>query len=162
MKIARTVANKSLPLRKSRIISLASAVLLSLCLFNSGCGGSAPKLSSSEPPFNTSKGEGNLLNSQVAMTYATATTPSQAGLDSFYTNLICPTTLTTQDCATNKSNLDTAEFGNFDLASNPIANNPSGVQQTMRSSSITPRSTLTARRSPSPAEFSSPRFPARP
>ncbi|MGC1782376.1 MAG: hypothetical protein WA708_07650 [Acidobacteriaceae bacterium] len=105
-------------------------VLLSLCLFNSGCGSSAsPGLSSSAPPFNTAKGEGNLLSSQVAMTYATATTPTQTGLDTFYTNLICPSGLTQQGCTSNKSNLDTTEFGNFDVASDPIANNPVGVQQ---------------------------------
>lgn len=63
------------------------------------------------------------------MTYATATTPTQTGLDTFYTNLICPSGLTQQGCASNKSNLDTVEFGNFNVASDPIANNPAGVRQ---------------------------------
>lgn len=66
------------------------------------------------------------------MTYPTAsiapagdTTP-EPGLDAFYSQLVC-NGLSQQDCATNVTNLDSPEFGNFNLAADPIGSNPLGI-----------------------------------
>jgi hypothetical protein len=102
---------------------------LSFCfLFSFGCGSTASPGGSAPPVFDTGHGEGNLGNSSLVTTFSTATTPSQTGLDTFFTNLICPANLAQQDCESNKTNLDTPDFGNFDLTTDPIANNPAGVQ----------------------------------
>lgn len=77
------------------------------------------------PPFDTSAGEGDLLSSELVTTYNTD--PGPAGLDTFYSDLIC-NGLDTAQCTTNTDNLDTPEFGNFDLAKDPIANNPLGIK----------------------------------
>jgi hypothetical protein len=68
------------------------------------------------------------MDEHLVTIYPTGTTQSQTGLDTFYKNVICPSGLSAQGCATNQSNLDTPEFGNFDLASKPIANNPLGIK----------------------------------
>lgn len=96
------------------------------CLLQAGCGSSG---NGAPPAFDDTHSEGGLIKSQLVMTYATATSGSQTGLDGFYSNLICPSGLSPNDCATNKANLNTAQFGNFDVAADPIANNPAGVQQ---------------------------------
>ena len=62
------------------------------------------------------------------MTYPTATSSTQTGLDTFYSQTICPSTLTTQNCALNEASLNTAEFGNFNVVADPISNNPLGVK----------------------------------
>jgi hypothetical protein len=49
-------------------------------------------------------------------------------LDTYYTDTICPSSLTQMECTQNEQNLDTTDFGNFDVASDPIANNPLGVR----------------------------------
>lgn len=109
--------------------SVCLAAFFLCCLFGAGCGHKAPMGgSTAPPPFNTGQGEGNLVSSSVVTTFSTATTSSQTGLDTFFSNVICPPNLTEQDCDANKSNLDTAQFGNFEIASDPIANNPAGVQ----------------------------------
>jgi hypothetical protein len=113
---------------------LLLSVLL-LCLGNSGCGGgsnggsSPPVTSSQPPPFNTGAGEGNLVGTPSVLTYATATSSTQSGLDAFYSQTICPSELSPQNCATNQAGLNTADFGNFNLAANPIANNSLGIKQ---------------------------------
>ncbi len=62
------------------------------------------------------------------MIYPTATTPAQTGLDTFYLDTICPSSLSAEQCATNEASLNTAEFGNFNLDADPIANNPLGIR----------------------------------
>ncbi|MGC2401471.1 MAG: lipase family protein [Acidobacteriaceae bacterium] len=104
-----------------------------LGLLASGCSNSSPSPGSSPspstPPFNTAEGEGTLVGNPTVTNYSTASSASQAGLDSFYNQTICPSGLSAPGCATNQASLDTAEFGNFDLASDPIANNPLGIKQ---------------------------------
>lgn len=106
---------------------LAVGALIILC---TGCGGdhnssTTPGPNEYPPPFNTSAGEGNLLNSKLVMTYPTD--PGSTGLDTFYSQLIC-NGLDQQQCATNTANLDTPEFGYFDLAKDPIGKNPLGIK----------------------------------
>ncbi len=104
-------------------------LLICLSLLGSGCGTNgtpSPSLSQSSP--FSGQGEGALINQQPTMKYPTATTPTQAGLDTFYSQTICPSSLSTQQCATNEASLNTTEFGNFDLAANPIANNSLGIK----------------------------------
>ncbi len=96
---------------------LASALL-------GGCGSG----SSGRPPLNSANGEGKLVTQQLVTTYPTATSSTQTGLDTFYSQTICPSTLTQQNCATNEASLNTAEFGNFDVPADPIANNAAGVK----------------------------------
>jgi hypothetical protein len=104
-------------------------LLLTVALIAAGCGNQTASLGDSgQPPFNTGSGEGNLVNEQLVMTYPTGSAAMQTGLDTFYTQTICPSTLTTQNCATNKASLNTAEFGNFDVTADPIANNSLGIK----------------------------------
>lgn len=108
---------------------VATLALLCMCLLTAGCGSTVSLGNSAPPPFDTGNGEGHLVSSVLVTTFSTANTASQTGLDTFYSNLVCPSGLRQQGCASNKANLDTAEFGNFNLASDPIANNPAGVKQ---------------------------------
>ena len=109
-------------------------LFLLLSVIGAGCGssGGSPGTSlggSSAPPFNTAKGEGGLVSNQLVMNYSTGSSQSQTGLDVFYSQTVCPSSgLSQQQCATNKANLNTAEFGNFDLAADPIANNSLGIK----------------------------------
>lgn len=104
-----------------------SCIVLAALL--AGCGSSKPTLGApGQPPFDSAGGEGTLVSEQPVITFSTGTTPTQTGLDTFYSQTICPSTLTAQNCAANQANLNTAEFGNFDLAANPIANNAAGVK----------------------------------
>ncbi|MGO9607125.1 MAG: lipase family protein [Candidatus Binataceae bacterium] len=96
-----------------------------LMLFVSSCGASGGDSSTPAAPFDAAKGEGDLIGTQLVATYPTSTGASM-GLDSFYTKVICDR-LDTQDCATNTANLNTPQFGNFDLATNPIGNNAYGI-----------------------------------
>src|SRR5271170_2001327 len=79
------------------------------------------------PPFDTGKGEGNLLSSELVVTYQTATSESEMGLNTYYLDTICPSSISTADCTTNKSSLNTPEFGNFDVDADPIGKNPLGI-----------------------------------
>lgn len=111
---------------KKEPLSLHSIFPLTLLLasvFLGGCGSG----SSGQPPLNTANGEGNLVSQQLVTTYPTAT-GSTPGLDTFYYQTICPSSLTQQNCAINEASLDTAEFGNFDVTADPIANNSAGVK----------------------------------
>lgn len=120
------VNSASLKCRKSFLIPLSLLVLL---MFAGGCGSNGPSLDSAgQPPFSTAQGEGNLISEQLVTTYPTATSPTQTGLDTFYTQTICPGTLTTENCALNEASLNTAEFGNFNVVADPISNNPLGVK----------------------------------
>ena len=103
-------------------ILAAMAFALGACGSNSS--GPAPAAVSS--PFNVAKGEGKLVSSELVTTYPTASANNVTGLDAFYNNLIC-SGLNQTDCATNIADLNTPEFGNFDLASDPIANNSLGI-----------------------------------
>ena len=106
---------------------VVSFLLLGLITF--GCGGGKSPAPSSAPPFNTGMGEGNVVGNPLVTTYSTGTSGTQTGLDTFYSQTICPTGLSAQDCATNKANLNTTEFGNFDVSADPIANNALGIKQ---------------------------------
>jgi hypothetical protein len=99
-----------------------SLLLASVLL--AGCGSG----SSGRPSLDAANGEGKLVSQQLVMTYPTATSSGQTGLDTFYSQTICPSTLTQQNCATNQASLNTAEFGNFDVTADPIANNAAGVK----------------------------------
>jgi hypothetical protein len=104
-------------------------LLLTASLFIAGCGNRTVSLDGSgQPPFNIGSGEGNLVSEQLVTTYPTVSNSTQTGLDSFYTQTICPSTLTAQNCATNEESLNTAEFGNFDVTADPIANNSLGIK----------------------------------
>jgi hypothetical protein len=92
------------------------------------------------PPFDFPRGEGQLFSSSLITTYATgassgavtsAADPDLAlpDLNTFYLETICPSGLYRLQCAKNKSNLNTPEFGNFNLSTDPIANNPLGIRQ---------------------------------
>jgi Secretory lipase len=112
------------------------ALLLALTIAMAGCGNgsSSGTVGPAYPaPFDRAKGEGKLIGAQLVTSYATATTESASdttslpGLDTFYSQLVC-NGLDQQDCSTNTANLDTPEFGNFDLSTDPIGNNPLGIQ----------------------------------
>jgi hypothetical protein len=119
----------SLTSLKSNSSFLIPLSLLILLVFTLGCGSNGPSLDSSgQPPFSTAQGEGNLISEQLVMTYPTATSSTQNGLDTFYTQTICPSTLTAANCALNEASLNTSEFGNFNVAADPISNNPLGVK----------------------------------
>ena len=116
------------PTFRMRACSLPILSVL-LAALVAGCGSSKPTLGAAgQPPFNTAAGEGNLVSQQLVTTFSTASTSTQAGLDAFYSQTICPSSLTSQNCATNQASLNTAQFGNFDLSADPIANNAAGVK----------------------------------
>lgn len=98
------------------------AISMSAC----GGGGSSSTGSSHPAPFDRKKGEGVLISDQLVTTYPTATIANSPGLDAFYSQLIC-NGLNPQNCASNISNLDTPQFGNFNLAADPIGSNPLGI-----------------------------------
>ena len=89
-------------------------------------------------PFNTAKGEGKPSKSlTLAVTTYSTGSPSAAvsndapltpALDAYYTASICPSGLTQSQCMQNEQNLNTADFGNFDVTADPIANNPLGIR----------------------------------
>ena len=112
--------------RKRRNIFPLFLLLLSVLLI--GCGSNLVSLDAGQPPLDTANGEGALVSEQLVMTYPTATNSTQTGLDTFYSQTICPSTLTMQNCAGNEANLNTAEFGNFDVTADPIANNSLGIK----------------------------------
>jgi Secretory lipase len=101
--------------------------LFSLWAFAFGCGGGGGPMLAFPAPFNTAKGEGNLLSHSLVETYPTATSDASPGLDALYTAGIC-TGLSTTQCAANQASLDTPLFGNFNLAADPIGNNPLGIK----------------------------------
>jgi hypothetical protein len=126
---------RTIRLSKSGASALSLHLLILLALLSSGCGGSgnhppgstAP--SPQTPPFNTSEGEGNLVGTPSVLTYATGTSSAQTGLDTFYSQTVCPSGLSSQNCSTNQTSLNTAQFGDFNLNNNPIANNSLGIKQ---------------------------------
>ncbi len=87
---------------------------------------SATPTASPPPPFNSGKNEGALIDGELVTSYPTLTSGSTTGLDSFYTGVICAG-LETANCTSNENNLNTAQFGNFDLAENPIGHNRLGI-----------------------------------
>lgn len=74
------------------------------------------------PPF--ANGEGDLISSHLVVTYSTSTGP--LALNSLYTQAIC-NNLSAADCTTNKNNLNTPQFGNFNVNADPIGKNPLGI-----------------------------------
>jgi len=109
-------------------------VLLSLGIAIYACSGSGSTTTSTvyPAPFNSANGEGELISANTVTTYSTsaASNPSTSiALDSYYTATICPIILNEAQCAQNKTNLSTPEFGNFNLGADPIANNPLGIKQ---------------------------------
>jgi hypothetical protein len=84
-------------------------------------------------PFDTGKGEGNLLSSKLVVTYPTAASaseldPSALALNTSYLDTICPEAIGPAGCTTNKSSLNTTEFGNFDVDADPIGSNALGIK----------------------------------
>jgi len=118
--------------RRRSLPGLGWLPLACLLVLAAGCGGSSSSAPPPPPPpappapFNTSKNEGLLLGTQVVVNYPTLTAGTTTGLDSFYTGVICGG-LDGQDCTTNENNLNTAQFGNFDLAADPIGKNSLGI-----------------------------------
>ncbi|MHB8382555.1 MAG: lipase family protein [Candidatus Binataceae bacterium] len=107
--------------------ALFTLLLTAFAVSMSACGGGSSSSGSSHPaPFDRKKGEGVLISDQLVTTYPTATIAPATGLDTFYSQLIC-SGLSQQNCATNISNLDTPQFGNFNLAADPIGSNPLGI-----------------------------------
>lgn len=109
------------------LVAATFTIGISACGNGSSSGIVSPVYSA---PF--SKDEGDVISSQKVTTYSTATTgPSSAatqpGLDSFYAQLICKS-VSQQDCDSNIANLNTPQFGNFDLSKNPIGDNPLGIR----------------------------------
>jgi|SRR5208283_517464 len=115
--------------------------ILGLAFLVSACGGNNPgPASSSNPaPFNTTEGEGKLSKEDSASVtvYSTGTIATDPpadvavdplALDTYYTQTICPSSLTQMECTQNEQSLNTADFGNFDVTSDPIANNSLGVR----------------------------------
>lgn len=117
-------------LRTSRSCG-ALALMLFVCAGVLGCDGSkvsnavgsSPPL---PPPFDTKLGEGTLADSTVVQVYPTS---ADTGLDGFYQQIACPPNADSNICNTNTASLNTSQFGNFDLSTNPIANNAAGVQK---------------------------------
>ncbi len=114
--------------------SLQTLFLVALTLSVAACGnGSSNSANSSYPaPFDQAKGEGALTSEALVMTYPTgsntaSTAAATTGLDAFYNQLIC-NGLTQTQCAANVANLNTAQFGNFDLTADPIGSNPLGIK----------------------------------
>ncbi len=113
---------------------LRSLVFLGFTLTIAACGGSSSSAPGAPAPFNTSKGEGVLASSNSVVTYATGAgagaddTPVPA-LNAYYTSTICPGGLTPAECTQNETDLNTPEFGNFDVSTDPIGNNPLGITQ---------------------------------
>ncbi len=115
----------------------ADAAVRAILLFGlmagiAACGGGSSGSTGTNYPAPFAKGEGKLISDQTVMTYSTSTvdavgTASAPGLDSFYSQLIC-NGLNQQDCATNVADLNTPEFGNFNLSNDPIGNNPLGIR----------------------------------
>ncbi len=117
-------------------------IALSLCVSVSACGGGSTTTSGGKTypaPFDTAKGEGKLLSSSEVTTYFTGATSSSPAslqatptpvpnLDAYYVQTICPSGLTGAQCAQNEANLNTADFGNFDVTADPIANNPLHIE----------------------------------
>ncbi len=135
--------NNGRPRRVARgCVCVLVPLLLAMQVLLEGCGGSSASPSagspgssptgSVQPPFNTGKGEGNLLDEQVVVMYPThnpggSNRSDTTYLDTYYGLTICPSTLSTAYCAQDKTNLNTAQFGNFNLSQDPIGNNPLGV-----------------------------------
>ncbi len=119
---------------------LSILMMLGLALVISACGnGSSSSSGASNPaPFDTHKGEGQPSKSLTATvtTYSTGTsvseasdqTPANPALDAYYTQSVCPSSLTPTECMQNEQNLDTTDFGNFDVTADPIANNALGIR----------------------------------
>ena len=126
---------RTIRLSKSGASALSLQLLILLALISAGCSGSGshPPGSSAPspqtPPFNTGEGEGNLVGTPSVLTYATGTSSAQTGLDTFYSQTVCPSELSSQNCSTNQTSLNTAQFGDFNLNNNPIANNSLGIKQ---------------------------------
>jgi hypothetical protein len=102
----------------------------------SGCGGGSSGGQSQGAPFDTAKGEGVLQSTDSVVTYSTGGTGSEIAEDSslpalntFYMTTICPSSLSPAQCTQNQTNLNTAQFGNFDLSKDPIGDNPLGITE---------------------------------
>src|SRR5579862_4438453 len=124
-----------------RICPLWMLTIFALAFAVSACGGndsSSANGSNNPPPFDSAKGEGKPSKSLTLAitTYSTGNptsdgsndTPVNPALDTYYTETICPSGLTQAQCTQNEQNLNTADFGNFDVTADPIANNPLGIR----------------------------------
>jgi hypothetical protein len=101
----------------------------------SACGGSSSSGSPGAPaPFDTAKGEGVLDSSESVTTYETgassaavATDTPVPALNAFYQTTVCPSQLSPDQCTQNENSLNTQQFGNFNLSTDPIGKNPLGI-----------------------------------
>ncbi len=122
-----------------RTAGALAALILSIAL--SACGGSGTGSGSGSPaPFDTAKGEGTLLSSNLVTVYPTGAAaasgadaagqqpPGIPDLQTFYVQTICPSGISPANCQHNEANLNTPDFGNFDVNADPISNNPLGIQ----------------------------------
>ena len=113
---------------------LRSLLFLGIAFALAACGGSSGGSSSpgNPPPFDKAKGEGVLVSGNTVVTYSTGGAGSGGGvpaLNAFYQSTICPSGLTQPECTQNQTNLNTPQFGNFDLSKDPIGSNPLGITQ---------------------------------
>jgi len=124
---SRLFATKRAPHPWQRDIAFA-ILMLALWPLVSGCGGGGGSTVIPFPqPFNTPKGEGSLVSQTLVVTYPTATVGGVPGLNTLYLQGICAG-LSTSQCAANQANLNTPQFGNFNLAADPIGNNALGIE----------------------------------
>ncbi len=121
---------------------LLMLMFLGLTVVASACGGgssgSSSGGSSNPAPFKSSKGEGKPSKALTltVTTYSTGAISANAreevglnpALDTYYQQSICPSALNQTECMQNETNLNTADFGNFDVTADPIANNPLGIK----------------------------------
>jgi hypothetical protein len=117
-----------------------SLAILAIAL--SACGGGSSGSGNTNPaPFDTAKGEGVQKSGSLVTTYSTGGAGAAAAsevaapeaspvpdLQTYYLETICPEDFPAPKCMQNQTNLDTPDFGNFDLSTNPIADNPLGIQ----------------------------------
>ncbi len=129
--------------RMAAIRFILLPIVLSFGLALSACGNGTSGATRSYPaPFNTANGESKLIDGSLVTTYPTGATSSTAStsydgveastlpaLDEYYVDTICPNGITQAQCQQNEANLNTPDFGNFDLSTDPIGNNPLNIQQ---------------------------------
>jgi hypothetical protein len=124
---------------------LLAAIVLSLGFTVSACSNGSSIIGTSggktyPAPFKTAKGEARLLSGITVTTYSTGATTSTPAfpdasasavpaLSDYYTQTICPDEISETQCQQNETNLDTPDFGNFDVGADPIGNNPLNIQR---------------------------------
>jgi len=133
-------------------ICVLTALGIGLIVALTGCGGdnNGSPSSSPTPPALTAtptaqpssapfaNGEGTLLSSQLVVSYPTkapaaaaqemnAVSAGSIALDTAYAGIICAG-LSSAQCVANEASLNVPLFGNFNVATDPIGNNPLGIK----------------------------------